>query len=166
MCSDIKKLKWRLEQKCLPLAYWTVEIIFHPPSYTSSRHTFRKQTPKRKGPTIEGRTTFKNFLASFTLHNTKKLKKLNGFKLFDEFVATLQKYLQEHNGIKFYFNVLHFFPINSVIYFVGVSVCKIWSNKKCCSNWFRTNFNLDEIGHFWGRSKAPWKHGGKSDIGF
>eukprot|EP01050_Picozoa_sp_SAG11_P063835 SAG11_NODE_43689_length_162_cov_994.015873_1_plen_28_part_10 len=28
---------------------------------------------------MEGRTTFKNFLASFTLHNTKKLKKLNGF---------------------------------------------------------------------------------------
>eukprot|EP01050_Picozoa_sp_SAG11_P038909 SAG11_NODE_16115_length_556_cov_1.617068_2_plen_140_part_01 len=41
---------------------------------------------------------------SFTLHNKKKLKKLNGFKLFDEFVPTLQKYLQEHNGIKFYFN--------------------------------------------------------------
>eukprot|EP01050_Picozoa_sp_SAG11_P020335 SAG11_NODE_3407_length_2465_cov_8.333897_3_plen_193_part_00 len=80
------------------------DLRHHPPSYASSRHTFRKQKPKKKGPTIEGRTTFKNFLASFTLHNTKKLKKLNGFKLFDEFVSTLQKYLQEHNGIKFYFN--------------------------------------------------------------
>ena len=53
---------------------------------------------------MEGRTTFKNFLASFTIHNTNKLKKLNGLKLFDEFVPTLQKYLAEHNGIKFYFN--------------------------------------------------------------
>eukprot|EP01047_Picozoa_sp_COSAG01_P088533 COSAG01_NODE_20878_length_930_cov_0.744886_1_plen_116_part_01 len=49
------------------------DLRHHPPSYTSSRHTFRKQKPKRKGPTIEGRTTFKNFLASFTIHNTKKL---------------------------------------------------------------------------------------------
>eukprot|EP01051_Picozoa_sp_SAG22_P013086 SAG22_NODE_1428_length_4445_cov_1.417663_4_plen_155_part_00 len=38
------------------------------------------------------------------MHNHTNLKKLNGFKLIDLLIPTLQKYLQEHNGIKFYFN--------------------------------------------------------------
>eukprot|EP01051_Picozoa_sp_SAG22_P016403 SAG22_NODE_2310_length_2732_cov_60.443980_5_plen_161_part_00 len=77
----------------------------HPPSYTSSRHTFTRVKPKKpKGPTVEGRTAFKIFLASFTVHNHNNLKKLNGFKLIDQLIPTVQKYLQEHNGIKFYFN--------------------------------------------------------------
>eukprot|EP01051_Picozoa_sp_SAG22_P013895 SAG22_NODE_1614_length_3993_cov_3.572419_4_plen_186_part_00 len=81
------------------------DLKHHPPSYTSSRHTFTKRKSKKpKAPTIEGRTSFKNFLASFTIHNHTNLKKLNGFKLLDQFIPTLQKYLQEHNGIKFYFN--------------------------------------------------------------
>eukprot|EP01052_Picozoa_sp_SAG31_P000453 SAG31_NODE_13_length_37961_cov_21.751307_32_plen_108_part_00 len=46
----------------------------HPPSHTSSRHTFYKMKPKKpKTPSIMGRTTYKNFLASFTLHNEKDL---------------------------------------------------------------------------------------------
>ena len=45
------------------------DLKHHPPSYTSSRHTFTKRKPKKpKAPTIEGRTAFKNFLASFTKH--------------------------------------------------------------------------------------------------
>eukprot|EP01051_Picozoa_sp_SAG22_P002406 SAG22_NODE_105_length_20045_cov_23.373308_15_plen_177_part_00 len=81
------------------------DLKHHPPSYTRSRHTFTKRkTKKPKAPTIEGRTAFKNFLASFTIHNHTNLKKLNGFNLLDQFIPTLQKYLQEHNGIKFYFS--------------------------------------------------------------
>ena len=81
------------------------DLKHHPPSYTSSRHTFTRVKPKKpKAPAIEGRTAFKNFLASFTVHNHTNLKKLNGFKLLDLLIPTLQKYLQEHNGIKFYFN--------------------------------------------------------------
>ena len=77
----------------------------HPPSYTSSRHTFtRVKLKKPKGPTVEGWTAFIFFLASFTVHNHNNLKKLNGFKLIDQLIPTVQKYLQEHNGIKFYFN--------------------------------------------------------------
>ena len=82
------------------------DLKHHPPSYTSSRHTFTRVKPKKpKAPTIEGRTSFKNFLASFTIHNHTNLKLLNGFKLLDQFGPTLTKYLQEHNGIKFYYNV-------------------------------------------------------------
>ena len=59
---------------------------------------------KPKALTIEGRTAFKNFLASFTVHNHTNMKKLNGFKLMDMLKPKLVEYLQIHNGIKFYFN--------------------------------------------------------------
>ena len=72
------------------------------PSHTSSRNTFTRV--KSKVPSIEGRSSFRNFLASFTTHNTTNLKKLNGFKLLDHFIPTIQKYVKEHTGIKFYFN--------------------------------------------------------------
>eukprot|EP01052_Picozoa_sp_SAG31_P050225 SAG31_NODE_11366_length_1038_cov_1.595314_1_plen_278_part_00 len=82
------------------------DLKHHPPSYTSSRHTFTKVKPKKpKSPSIEGRSSFKNFLASFSIHNHTNLKKLNGFKLLQDFIPTLKKYLAEHTGIKFYFNV-------------------------------------------------------------
>ena len=78
------------------------DLKHHPPSYTSSRHTFTRVKPtKPKAPAIQGRTACKNFLASFTVHNHTNLKKLNGFKLLDLLIPTLQKYLHEHNGIKF-----------------------------------------------------------------
>ena len=72
------------------------------PSHTSSRNTFTRV--KSKVPSIEGRSSFRNFLASFTTHNTTNLKKLNGFKLLDHFIPTIQKYVKEHTGVKFYFN--------------------------------------------------------------
>eukprot|EP01051_Picozoa_sp_SAG22_P001379 SAG22_NODE_53_length_24242_cov_158.884231_19_plen_195_part_00 len=66
------------------------DLKHHPPSYTSSRHTFTKRKPKKpKAPTIEGRTSFKNFLASFTIHNHTNLKKLNGFNLLDQFIPAV-----------------------------------------------------------------------------
>ena len=81
------------------------DLKHHPPSHTSSRHTYtRVQPPKSKALTIEGRTAFKNFLASFTVHNHTNMKKLNGFKLMDMLKPKLVEYLQIHNGIKFYFN--------------------------------------------------------------
>eukprot|EP01051_Picozoa_sp_SAG22_P009985 SAG22_NODE_871_length_6748_cov_60.669274_2_plen_589_part_00 len=101
------------------------DLKHHPPSYTSSRHTFTKRKPKKpKAPTIEGRTSFKNFLASFTIHNHTNLKKLNGFNLLDQFTPTLQKYLQEHNGIKFYFNARY--EMRRMLQGVVIEVDKDW----------------------------------------
>ena len=79
------------------------DLKWHPKGPTSSRDTFRRIKSK-KPESIEGRTAYKNFLASFTIQNSMNLKKLNGFKLADRFLPTLEKYLTEHNGIKFYFN--------------------------------------------------------------
>ena len=51
------------------------DLKWHPKGPTSSRDTFRRIKSK-KPESIEGRTAYKNFLASFTIQNSMNLKKL------------------------------------------------------------------------------------------
>eukprot|EP01048_Picozoa_sp_COSAG05_P018477 COSAG05_NODE_2710_length_2741_cov_1.654807_2_plen_702_part_01 len=51
--------------------------------------------------TVESREAFRRFLASFTMHNTERVKGIKGFELLHRFMPKLTQYLSEHKGIKF-----------------------------------------------------------------
>ena len=50
---------------------------------------------------VESREAFRRFMASFTMHNTERVKGIKGFELLHRFLPTLTQYLTEHKGIKF-----------------------------------------------------------------
>ena len=67
--------------------------------YEKSGHFRRNPTKQVK---IEGRTAYKSYLTSFTLHNVNQVHGLQGFKLLNEFTPTLNQLLAQHGGIKFH----------------------------------------------------------------
>ena len=76
---------------------WIVppDLKFH---VDSGRFTRTKAPPK---PAIEARTSYKNYLGSYSLHNTAKVMGLAGFELVHHFTPKLSELLALHGGVKF-----------------------------------------------------------------
>ena len=76
---------------------WIVppDLKFH---VGSGRFTRTKAPPT---PAIEARTSYKNYLGSYSLHNTGKVMGLAGFELMNHFIPKLTELLALHGGVKF-----------------------------------------------------------------
>ena len=68
---------------------------------------FYKQTPKKEKPTwlkIEEKTSFKKYLATYSIANKLNIQAYAGIDLMNNFKPQLLNMLSLHNGIKFYFD--------------------------------------------------------------
>ena len=63
---------------------------------------FMKMKKETTIPVIEQRTSYKNYLAAFTLVNLDKLPGNKGIQLIKKFEPTLREYVRKHGGIKYH----------------------------------------------------------------
>ena len=75
--------------------------------YPDSGRFYRQKPQKEKPPwlEIEEKTSFKKYLATYSLANKLNLQAYAGIDLMNNFESKLLNMLNLHNGIKFYFDL-------------------------------------------------------------